>query len=61
MSYTVFILRRAQKELTQLPASACEAARDMIRSLGENPRPAGCLKLRGRPGWRAPDREEEIA
>ena len=52
MSYTVSILRRAQKELAQLPAGAYERVRDAIFALAQNPRPAGCLKLTGRDGWR---------
>ncbi len=52
MSYTVFILRRAQKELAQLPAEAYERVRGAIRALGNDPRPTGCLKLSGREGWR---------
>jgi len=52
VSYTVAILRRAQKELTQLPAGAYERVRDAIYALAEHPRPPGCLKLTGREGWR---------
>ncbi|MCZ6552198.1 MAG: type II toxin-antitoxin system RelE/ParE family toxin [SAR324 cluster bacterium] len=26
--------------------------RDSVESLGDNPRPAGCVKLKGREGWR---------
>ncbi len=52
MSYTLYILRRAQKELAQLPTEAYEQARDTIRTLAQDPRPSGCLKLRGRAGWR---------
>lgn len=50
--YSVFILRRAQKELAHLPGVAYEQVRDAIRALGQNPRPPGCLKLTGRDGWR---------
>jgi mRNA interferase RelE/StbE len=52
MSYTVFILRCAQKELAQLPSEAYERVRDAIRALAQDPRPPGCLKLTGREGWR---------
>jgi len=52
MDYTVLILRRAQKELAQLPSEVYERVRDAIRALGSNPRPPGCLKLQGREGWR---------
>ncbi len=52
MSYTVLILRRAQKELAQLPGETYERVRDAIRMLSQNPRPQDCLKLTGREGWR---------
>jgi mRNA interferase RelE/StbE len=51
-SYAISILRRAQKELAQLPPGAYEQVRDAIRALAHNPRPAGCDKLTARPGWR---------
>ena len=52
MSYEVLILRRAQKELADLPKVDYERVRDAIAALAENPRPAGCKKLVGREGWR---------
>jgi mRNA interferase RelE/StbE len=52
MSHTVFILRRAQKELAQLPVGDYERVRDAISALAQDPRPPGCLKLTGRSGWR---------
>ena len=52
MSYEVFILRRAQKELAALPKTDYERVRDAIVALAENPRPVGCKKLTGREGWR---------
>jgi mRNA interferase RelE/StbE len=52
MNYNIFILRRAQKELAQLPDAAYERAKIAIRKLAENPRPRGCRKLSGRDGWR---------
>ena len=52
MAYAVFILRRAQRELSSLPNLDYERVRDAIRELGDNPRPAGCLQLSGREGWR---------
>ena len=52
MSYTVLILRRAQKELAQLPAEPFERVRESIRALAQDPRPPGCLRLTGREGWR---------
>ncbi|MCD6335498.1 MAG: type II toxin-antitoxin system RelE/ParE family toxin [Candidatus Latescibacterota bacterium] len=52
MSYSLYMLRRAQKELAQLPASVYERVRDAIRALAHDPRPPNCRKLRGREGWR---------
>lgn len=52
MSYALSILPRAQKELAQLPRGAYKQVREAIRGLGHEPRPAGCLKLAGRDGWR---------
>ncbi|MGF1567016.1 MAG: type II toxin-antitoxin system RelE/ParE family toxin [Nodosilinea sp.] len=52
MSYGVSILRRAQKELGNLPAGAFGRVRDALRALADEPRPAGCKKLHGREGWR---------
>ncbi|MEW6660270.1 MAG: type II toxin-antitoxin system RelE/ParE family toxin [Thermodesulfobacteriota bacterium] len=52
MAHTISILRRAQKELAQLPSRAYEQVRDVIRDLAHNPRPPGCIKLTARPGWR---------
>jgi len=50
MGYALYILRRAQKELAQLPTGAYERVRDTIRALAQDPRPPGCLKLKGREG-----------
>jgi mRNA interferase RelE/StbE len=50
--YEVFILRRAQKELANLPKPNYLRIRDSIAELGSNPRPIGCKKLTGREGWR---------
>ena len=52
MPYTIVILRRAQKELAELPLEAYTRIRDAIRKLGEEPHPPGCVKLSGRDGWR---------
>ncbi len=48
MNYTISILRRAQKELEDLPADAYERVKKDIYTLAEDPRPPGCLKLIGR-------------
>jgi mRNA interferase RelE/StbE len=52
MSYEVLILRRAQKKLAELPLRDYGRVKDSIFALGHDPRPQGCLKLTGRPGWR---------
>ncbi len=52
MSYSLFILRRAQRELAELPANFFAHTRDAIRALAQDPRPPGCLKLTAREGWR---------
>ena len=52
MSYRLLILRRAQKELAELPAFSFEKAKTVIYRLAEDPRPRGSRKLTGRDGWR---------
>ncbi len=52
MSYALLILRRAEKELAQLPSEPYTRVRDAIRELAQDPRPKGCLKLTAREGWR---------
>jgi mRNA interferase RelE/StbE len=52
MTYTVLILRRAQRELQRLPQDGYERVREAMHGLAHNPRPAGCLALTGRAGWR---------
>ena len=52
MHYTILILRSAQKELAELPSEIFIQVRDAIRTLREEPRPSGCVKLSGREGWR---------
>lgn len=52
MDFEVFILRRAQKELANLPKANYQRVRDAIAALASNPRPTGCKKLSGRDGWR---------
>jgi len=52
MDYEVFILRRAQRQLANLPKENYFRIRDAIASLASNPRPKVCKKLTGREGWR---------
>jgi mRNA interferase RelE/StbE len=52
MSYELLILRRAQKELADLPRVDYGRVRDALAAPADEPRPAGCKKLVGREGWR---------
>lgn len=52
MSYSIDILRVAQKQLAKIDRASQQRIIDGIRSLTENPRPSGCKKLSGRPAWR---------
>jgi len=52
MTYTITILRRAQKELSDLPEKPYLRVRDAIRLLADQPRPNESKKLTGREGWR---------
>jgi mRNA interferase RelE/StbE len=52
VTYSIFILPRAQRELSSLPQTVYEKVKLAIGQLAETPRPQGGLKLRGREGWR---------
>lgn len=52
MSYSLLMLRRAQRELADVPPGAYEPIVTAIRSLADVPRPPRCAKLTGREGWR---------
>jgi mRNA interferase RelE/StbE len=52
MSYEVTILRRAVKELAQLPQKDGLRVEADIEALGSHPRPHGSRKLTGRDGYR---------
>jgi mRNA interferase RelE/StbE len=53
VSYEVVILPRAQKQIRSIPSRIAESVEEKLRSLAENPRPAGCKKLRGHEeAWR---------
>jgi len=52
MSYEVLILRRAQKELADLPRLDFIRMNKALVALAAEPRPSGCKKLRDRDGWR---------
>ena len=48
MSYQVLIQAAAQRQLRKLPPPIQKTLIDLIESLGHDPRPPGCTKLRGR-------------
>jgi len=52
LSYSVWIRRRAQKELAHLQKAPYYQVRDRILALADDPRPSGSQKLTGREGWR---------
>jgi mRNA interferase RelE/StbE len=52
MSYSIEILRVAQKQLAKIDRSRQPRIIEAIRGLAANPRPSGCKKLSGRPAWR---------
>ena len=52
MTYSIDILRVAQKQLARIDRTQHQRIIDAIRALGTDPRPSGCKKLSGRPAWR---------
>ena len=52
MEYEVLILRKAQKQLSNIPKPNYIRVRDLIAALASNPRPVGSKKLTGREGRR---------
>lgn len=52
MTYTVRILRSAQKQLAAIQRRDRDRINAAIRDLSANPRPPGSKKLSGRPAWR---------
>ncbi len=52
MSYRIFILKKAQKELAKITGKDFDRIKEIILKLADNPRPQGCRKLIGREGWR---------
>jgi len=47
LSYTVEIKQSAQKELLGLPDNIYDRSMVILENLKENPRPSGCIKLKG--------------
>ena len=52
MTYTVEILRSAQKQLAKVDRQDQPRIITAIRELAQNPRPLGSKKLSGRDAWR---------
>jgi mRNA interferase RelE/StbE len=52
VSYSIEILRVAQKQLAKIDRASQQRIIDGIRNLTDDPRPSGCKKLSGRPAWR---------
>lgn len=50
--YKVRIERKAQKKLSKIPEPYYSNLKTAILELGENPRPQGYIKLKGREGYR---------
>lgn len=50
--YKVQVERKAQKKLAKIPAPYYTNIKTAILNLGNNPRPQGCKKLKGRDGYR---------
>jgi len=49
VSYRVKVPPEARKEIKALPGHVRAQARQLIRALGENPRPSRAKELRGKP------------
>jgi mRNA interferase RelE/StbE len=50
--YKVRIERKAQKKLAKIPEPYYSNIKTIILDLGNDPRPKGCKKLKGRDGYR---------
>jgi mRNA interferase RelE/StbE len=50
--YSVRIERKAQKKLSKITEPYYSNLKTAILDLGNNPRPSGCKKLKGRDGYR---------
>lgn len=51
-SYKIDVTRTARKAIESLPKPYVKAVTEAIRALSEDPRPNGCTKLSGQPGYR---------
>jgi len=52
VTYSVSILRTAQKQLERIPAEAQDRVAEAMAALAESPRPQGSVKLTGRDAQR---------
>ena len=52
MIYKVIIKKRALKSLGKINDADYNKIKTAIFNLADNPRPSGCKKLKGRPGYR---------
>jgi mRNA interferase RelE/StbE len=50
--YTITITKTAQKQLDKLTDNVAEPIFEAIQNLAHNPRPHGCIKLKGRDSYR---------
>lgn len=50
--YTIYLSKRAKKELDKLSESKAKPILSAIANLAEDPRPNGCKKLKVRDGYR---------
>lgn len=51
-SYTIFLTKKAQKQLDKLTNNIASPIIEAISSLENQPRPKGCIKLKGRDSYR---------
>jgi len=47
VTYGVYIANRAKREMEKIPSPALESIEQKILSLGVDPRPHGCKRLKG--------------
>lgn len=52
MSYRILFTKSALRRLNRISTEARTRILEAVAQLGNNPRPAGCVKLRGRAEWR---------
>jgi len=50
--YTIYLSKKAQKQLDKIPDKEAYAVLERIQKLSKDPRPSGVKKLKGRNGYR---------